>query len=73
MGTWNTATRRCYWNRSQAIIEHHHVDAAKINIQIFRKWIEGKGKLPVEWSTLIEVLKNIELVQLANEIEQNLK
>ena len=58
---------------TQAIIEHHHEDATKINFQIFQKWIQGKGKLPVEWSTLVEVLKNIELVQLANEIEQNLK
>ena len=58
---------------TQAIIEHHREDAIKINFQIFQKWIQGKGKLPVEWSTLVEVLKNIELVQLANEIEQNLK
>ena len=54
---------------TQAIIEQHHEDATKI----FQKWIQGKGKLPVEWSTLVEVLKNIGLVQLANEIEQNLK
>ena len=58
---------------TQAIIEHHHEDATKINLQIFQKWIQGKGKLPVEWSTLVEVLKNIGLVQLASEIEQNLK
>ena len=58
---------------TQTIIEHHHLDATKINLQIFQKWIQGKGKLPVEWSTLVEVLKDIGLVQLANEIEQNLK
>ena len=58
---------------TRAIIEQHCEDATKINFQIFQKWIQGKGKLPVEWSTLVEVLKNIELVQLANEIEQNLK
>ena len=71
METRSTATRRCYWG------SYHHraspEDATKINFQIFQKWIQGKGKLPVEWPTLIEVLKNIELVQLANEIEQNLK
>ena len=58
---------------TQAIIEHHHLDATKINLQIFQKWIQGKGKKPVEWSTLVEVLKDIGLVQLATEIEQNLK
>ena len=58
---------------TQAIIEQHHGDATKINYQIFQKWIQGKGKLPVEWSTLIQALKDIGLAQLANEIEQTLK
>ena len=58
---------------TQAIIEHHHEDAIKINLQIFRKWIEGKGKLPVEWSTLVEVLKDIGLSELAIKMEQTLK
>ena len=58
---------------TQAIIKQHHEDATKINLQIFQKWIQGKGKLPVEWSTLVEVLRDIGLVQLASEMEQNLK
>ena len=58
---------------TKAIIEQYHYDATNINLEILQRWIQGKGKLPVEWSTLVEVLKNIELVQLANEIEQNLK
>ena len=58
---------------TQAIIEHHHEDATKINLQIFQKWIQGKGKLPVEWSTLIEVLKDIGLSEIAIEMEQTLK
>ena len=58
---------------TQAIIEHQHEDATKINLQIFQKWIQGKGKLPVEWSTLIEVLKDVRLSELAIEMEQTLK
>ena len=58
---------------TQAIVEQHHLDTTKINLQIFQKWIQGKDKLPIEWFTLVEVLKDIGLVQLANEIEQNLK
>ena len=68
--TRSIATRRCYRGSYPS---HHREDATKINLQIFQKWIQGKGKLPVEWSTLIEALKDIGLVQLANEIEQNLK
>ena len=55
---------------TQAIIEHQHEDATKINLQIFQKWVQGKGKLPVEWSTLIEVLKDAGLSELAIEMEQ---
>ena len=58
---------------TQAIIEHHHEDMTNINLQIFQKLIQGKDKLPVEWSTLVEVLNDVGLIQLANEIEQNLK
>ena len=44
-----------------------------IYIQIFQKWIQGRGKLPVEWSTLVEVIKDIGLSELASEMEQTLK
>ena len=58
---------------TQAIIEHHHEDATKINIHILQKWIQGRGKLPVEWSTLVEVLKDVGLSELAIKMEQTLK
>ena len=58
---------------TQAIIEHHHEDVTKINIRILQKWIQGKSKLPVEWSTLVEVMKDIGLSELASEMEQTLK
>ena len=54
---------------TKAIIEHYNYDATKIIFEIFEKWIQGKGKLPVEWGTLIEVLNNIELSELANKIK----
>ena len=53
---------------TQAIIEQYHEDAAKINREILRRWIQGQG-MPVEWATLIEVLKDIGLTELAREIE----
>ena len=54
---------------TKAIIEHYNYDATKIIFEIFEKWIQGKGKLPVEWGTLIEVLNDIELSELANKIK----
>ena len=34
-----------------------------------KEWIVGRGKHPVTWKTLIEVLYDIELKTLAKEIE----
>ena len=54
---------------TKAIIEQYNYDATKIIFEIFEKWIQGKGKLPVEWDTLIEVLNDIELSELGNKIK----
>ena len=54
---------------TEAIIEQYNYDATKIIFEIFEKWIQGKGKLPVEWDTLIEVLNDIGLSELVNKIK----
>lgn len=46
----------------------HHFDPSKINTQILEEWIKGKGKQPLTWGTLVEVLREIELTTLANDI-----
>ena len=48
----------------------HRYDAERINTQILREWIDKKGKMPVKWRTLTEVLHDIELSTLASEIEE---
>jgi len=48
----------------------HRYDAQRINIQILSEWIDKKGKMPVKWRTLTEVLHDIELSTLASEIEE---
>ena len=58
---------------TQAIRDQYQRDAAKINYEILQRWIQGKGRLPVQWSTLIDVLKKIELLELAKKIEDNLQ
>ena len=48
-------------------------NAKKINMAIFRKWLQGKeGAQPVAWSTLIYVLREISLGILADDIEGGL-
>ena len=41
----------------------------QINTEILREWATGRGKNPVSWETLTEVLRNIGLGALASEIE----
>ena len=43
--------------------------AEEINKEILEQWITGRGKQPVTWKTLTEVLRDIELSTLAGEIE----
>ena len=44
-------------------------DAEQINMEVLRQWLTGKGKRPINWKTLMEVLHAIELKTLAGAIE----
>ena len=49
---------------------HKHLkDAEQINIEILKQWLTGRGKQPVTWATLVEVLRDIKLCTLADDIE----
>ena len=51
------------------IMAHKHLnDAERINTEILQEWLTGKGKQPVTWTTLVEVLCDIELSTLACDI-----
>ena len=54
-----------------AIVKEQRENAADINLEILRLWIEGKGK-PLSWNTLINVLKDIGLGTLASDIQDGL-
>lgn len=45
-------------------------NAEKITYRIFTLWLNGKGKQPVTWSTLVSVLCNTGLKQLAKTIDR---
>ena len=47
----------------------YNQDAERINKEILQEWATGRGKKPVSWETLTEVLRDIELCTLASEIE----
>ena len=47
----------------------HREDGERINTEVLREWATGRGKNPVTWERLAEVLRDIKLGALANEIE----
>jgi hypothetical protein len=42
------------------------------NYEILKRWIQGRGRTPVTWKTLVEVLKEAGLNTLASDIESSL-
>ena len=44
-------------------------DAEQINTEIVQEWLTGRGKQPMTWATLVEVLRGVELSTLAGDIE----
>ena len=55
--------------RVNSITHKHKNDVGQINCEIIQQWIAGRGKHPVTWETLTEVLRDLELTTLAGEIE----
>ena len=44
----------------------------RISQEILTCWLQGQGRMPVTWATLVTVLKDLNLLVLANEIETSL-
>ena len=55
--------------RIQTLTHKHMKDAEQINMEVLQQWLAGRGKHPITWKTLAEVLQDIELNILAKEIE----
>ena len=47
--------------------------ARKIKREIMRRWVNGKGKKPVSWRTLVEVLESVKLNELVKDIHSALE
>ena len=48
--------------------QKHSNSPEEINVNILEQWIEGKGRKPVTWRTLVEVLHDVQLISLADDI-----
>ena len=54
------------------ISEECNYKSEKTMTEILKRWLRGKGKEPVTWGTLIEVLYNLGLSELASQVEGSL-
>lgn len=55
--------------RVEAIVRECRENAEEINTRILREWLQGRGRRPVCWRTLTDVLCDIGLDCLALDIE----
>lgn len=56
-------------NQMSAIEREQMRNAPEIVRHTFRLWLQGKGRQPVTWATLVAVLQDTGLIKLANDIE----
>ena len=54
--------------RVRALEMKHMKNVEQINMEVLQEWVEGRGKRPVTWDTLINVLRDTQLNELAAEI-----
>ena len=55
-------------SRMDAIEHRHQRDPIRINTDVMKEWLLGKGRQPVSWTTLATVLEGIGLSTLAQDI-----
>ncbi len=65
------ALKGLYWYmvhgaRIAAISARYGGNAEKINLEVFKSWINGEGREPISWNTLVTVLREIGLRPLAD-------
>ena len=54
--------------RMNAIENELKCNAERINIRVFQLWLQGRGRQPVTYATLVTVLQDIGLNKLAKDI-----
>ncbi len=56
----------------EAVVRRHQQEAEAINTAVLEEWLQGMGKQPVTWRTLVDVLRDCQLNTLADDISEQL-
>ena len=60
------------FNYVKSLEQQYNRDSEKINTHILQKWLGGTGRKPISWATLVDVLRDIQLGELADQIERSI-
>ena len=60
-------------NLISSIEREQRINASCINVEIFKKWLQGTGRQPVTWKTLVAVLIDVGLKSLAIDVVTQLQ
>ena len=68
---WDNVALRLYFESYDIsrIERDHPQQCVQASITVFTEWIEGKGRQPSSWHTLIEALKETRLKSVASDLE----
>jgi len=47
-------------------------DPVGVTAEILEQWLQGRGRMPVTWQTLITCLRDMKIIVLADDIESSL-
>lgn len=61
-----------YGSKLNNIEKMKHGDPVGITVEILRQWLQGKGRQPVTWQTLVKCLQDTKLNVLASKINSTL-
>ena len=59
-------------NKVNSIAKSKHYIPVDITVEILKQWLQGKGRKPVTWQTLVKCLRDTDLNVLADNIEISL-
>ena len=48
----------------------NHLQSVNACRNVLIEWLEGKSRQPITWETLIEVLKEVDLSELAKSVQE---
>ena len=59
-------------NKVNSIVKSKHYIPVDITVEILKQWLQGKGRKPVTWQTLVKCLRDMKMHVLADNIENSL-